>query len=106
MPELKLSKLPDRTSIRIAVSVAPDLHAALTAYADAYQAAYGNSESVAELIPYMLAAFIESDSGFRKARRGPDAAPNGDGRNPPAPRRSNTGATPPVSSVGSNNSNL
>jgi hypothetical protein len=69
MTELRLARLPDRTPIKIGISVAPELHAALTAYADAYQAAYGRAESVAELIPYMLTAFIESDSGFRKARR-------------------------------------
>lgn len=97
MPKLKLSKLPDRTPIRITVSITPDLHAALTAYADAYQVAYGSAESVSELIPYMLAAFIESDNGFRKARRGPDAAPNGAGRDVPASRRGNASATPPAS---------
>ena len=75
MPELRLSKLPDRTPIKISISVTPDLHAALTAYADAYQATYGSAESVAELIPYMLTAFIESDGGFRKARRDRNAAP-------------------------------
>jgi hypothetical protein len=74
MPELKLAKLPDRTPVKISINVSPDLHSALTAYADAYHAAYGSAESVAELIPYMLAAFIENDSGFRKARRSQDTA--------------------------------
>ena len=69
MPELRLSKLPDRTPVKISIWVAPDLHAALTAYADAYQATYGNTEGVAELIPFMLSAFIAGDTGFRKARR-------------------------------------
>lgn len=105
MPELKLSKLPDRTPVRITVSITPDLHAALTAYADAYQVAYGSAESIAELIPYMLAAFIDGDNGFRKARRGPDAAPNGNGRDPSASRRGNAGATPPASPLVPNSSN-
>lgn len=80
MPELRLSKLPDRTPVKISISITPDLHAALGAYADAYQATYGSAESIAELIPYMLAAFIESDNAFRKARRGLDGAVNGDSR--------------------------
>lgn len=92
MPELRLSKLPDRTPVKISISVTPDLHSALTAYADAYQAAYGSAESIAELIPYMLAAFIESDSAFRKARRGLDVAPNVDGRIAPKSRRGRTPA--------------
>jgi hypothetical protein len=59
----------------------------VTAYADAYQAAYGSAETVAELIPYMLTAFVESDNGFRKARRDREAAPDGDGRRTPRLRR-------------------
>jgi len=88
MPELRLPKLPERVPVKISISVAPDLHAALTAYADAYQATYGSAESVAELIPYMLTAFIESDSGFRKTRRDRDAAPNGSGSDLLKARRS------------------
>ena len=87
MPELKLAKLPDRTPVKISISVNPDLYAALTAYADAYQAAYGSAETVAELVPYMLAAFVDGDSGFRKARRDSDAAPDGEGRRARKQRR-------------------
>jgi hypothetical protein len=77
VPELRLSKLPDRTPVKISISVPPELHAALAAYADTYQAAYGSAESIAELIPYMVAAFIESDNGFKKARRDRQAASGG-----------------------------
>ena len=69
MPELKLEKLPDRTPVKISISVPPDLNRALAAYAELYQKAYGESESVAELIPYMLQSFLEADKGFVKARR-------------------------------------
>jgi hypothetical protein len=86
MPGLRLAKLPDRNPVKISISVPPDLHAALTVYADAYQAAYGSAESVAELIPYMLTAFIEGDGGFRKARRGLDMAADGGGRTAPRSR--------------------
>ena len=96
MPELRLAKLPDRTPVKIGISVTPDLHAALTAYAEAYQAAYGSAESVAELIPYMLTAFIESDGGFRKARRGFDPPPDGGGRTAPKSRPGNVAAAPPA----------
>jgi hypothetical protein len=100
MPELRLSKLPDRTPVKISIWVTPDLHAALTAYAEAYQATYGNVESVAELIPYMLAAFIESDSAFRKARRSVGTTATSDGRGAPKTRRRGTlaGPTPPSTS--------
>jgi len=69
MPELKLGKLPDRTPVKIAITVSPDLNQALRDYAAIYRATYGETESVADLIPFMLGAFLESDRGFAKARR-------------------------------------
>ena len=69
MRGLKLAKLPDRTPVRIAITVSPDLHRSLHAYAELYREAYGASESVAELIPYMLDAFLKSDHGFARARK-------------------------------------
>ena len=69
MTALKLAKLPDRTPVRIAITVGPDLHRSLHAYAEVYREAYGATESVAELIPYMLDAFLKSDHGFARARK-------------------------------------
>jgi hypothetical protein len=68
MTELRLPKLPDRTPVRITISVSPDLHQALTDYASIYQEAYGSSEPIQELIPAMLSNFIESDRGFTRRR--------------------------------------
>lgn len=67
--DLRLAKLPDRTPVKIAISVAPELHRLLQEYAAFYAKAYGSEESVAELCPYMLQAFMEADRGFMKARR-------------------------------------
>jgi hypothetical protein len=69
MSELKLGKLPDRTPVKIAITVSPDLNQALRDYASIYRATYGEAESVADLIPFMLGAFLESDRGFAKARK-------------------------------------
>jgi len=69
MAELKLAKLPDRTAVKITVTISPDLNKALHAYAELYRERYGEAEPVAELIPYMLGAFLESDRGFAKVRR-------------------------------------
>ncbi len=68
MPEIKLAKLPNRTPVKVSITVAPDLHAALSDYATVYNQNYGRSEPLAELIPHMLAAFLASDRGFAKAR--------------------------------------
>ncbi|WP_257539152.1 DUF2274 domain-containing protein [Sphingobium sp. CFD-1] len=69
MPELKLARLPDRTPIKLAITVTPDLHQMLQQYATLYAEAYGRKEAVVELIPAMLAAFLESDRAFAKARK-------------------------------------
>lgn len=69
MPELKLAKLPDRTPIKLAITVTPDLHQMLQQYATLYAEAYGREEAITELVPAMLVAFLESDRGFSKARK-------------------------------------
>lgn len=67
---LRLSKLPDRTPVKISITVSPELNTALRDYCEVYRRVYpGQKESVADLIPYMLDAFIQSDRGFAKARR-------------------------------------
>ena len=68
MADLKLSKLPDRTPVKLAISISPDLHAALTAYAALYAEAYGCEEPVSELVPAMLVKFLESDRFFMRNR--------------------------------------
>jgi hypothetical protein len=68
MADIKLAKLPDRTPIKVAITVTPELHQALSDYAAIYNQTYGQSEPLAELVPHMLAAFLVSDRGFAKAR--------------------------------------
>jgi hypothetical protein len=70
MADIKLAKLPDRTPVKIAIGVMPDLFEALNAYTEAYEAAYGRREAVADLIPFMLESFLASDRSFSKARKG------------------------------------
>lgn len=69
MAELKLAKLPDRTPVKLTITVGAELHQILKEYADLYQAAYGATEQVVDLIPFMLEAFIQSDKGFVRAGR-------------------------------------
>ncbi len=69
MPDLKLGKLPDRTSAKITITVSSNLNAALRQYAEVYRTTYGEDEPVAELIPFMLEAFLDGDREFARARR-------------------------------------
>lgn len=71
MAGLRLAKLPDRTPVKITISVPPDLNQALLDYAALYSQVYGEAEPVPELIPAMLASFLDGDREFNRRRRGP-----------------------------------
>jgi hypothetical protein len=69
MPDLKLPRLPDRSPIKLAVTISPDLHGALSDYTAIYNETYGQSEPLSELVPHMLAAFLASDREFARRRK-------------------------------------
>ncbi|MGX9430195.1 MULTISPECIES: DUF2274 domain-containing protein [Bradyrhizobium] len=75
---MKLAKLPDRTPVKMTIVLTPSLAQRLREYAVFYAETYGSKEEVAELIPFMLEAFLEGDADFRKSRKvaavGPTAA--------------------------------
>lgn len=68
MADLKLG-IPDRTPSKMTITVSADLNQTLKDYAALYRQTYGESETVAELIPFMLAGFLEGDRAFAKARK-------------------------------------
>lgn len=73
MTVLKLGKLPDREAVKITFTASPELKAALNDYAEIYRRSYDQQESIADLIPFMLAAFMEGDKAFQRARKGMSA---------------------------------
>ena len=70
MADLRLPRLPDRTPVKVGIQVTPQLFADLIRYAALYKETYGQEETVADLIPSMLTAFLDSDRAFAKARQG------------------------------------
>ena len=68
MVDLKLARIPDRTLVKLTITMLPDLHQALQDYAGIYAETYGREEPIGELIPAILAAFLDSDRAFAKAR--------------------------------------
>ena len=64
MADLRLARLPDRTPIKMTIAIPPALNQSLADYAALYARTYGKDEPVAELIPAMLAAFLEGDKAF------------------------------------------
>ena len=69
MADIKLAQLPDRTPVKLALVLTPELHRDLVEYALSYAQAYGREEPVAELVPAMLESFLLSDRGFARSRR-------------------------------------
>lgn len=69
MPDLKLSRLPDRVPVKITFMASPDLSRALQLYADLYRESYGQEEPVSELVPFMLQNFLDADRQFAKMMR-------------------------------------
>lgn len=67
MRDIRLAKLPDRTPVKISVTLTPDSNRMLQAYAELYRECYGEAEPVPTPIPAMLASFRKSDIPFAKA---------------------------------------
>ncbi len=66
MAELKLGRLPDRTPVKLTISLMPNLHIALIDYAALYARIHGRDYPITELVPAMLSAFRE---GYRAVNR-------------------------------------
>lgn len=66
---LKVGPLPDRTPVKVSLSIEPDLNVDLKDYAAIHSRTYGKEVTVSELIPSMLRALIDSDSRFKRERK-------------------------------------
>ena len=73
MSKLKLGSLLDAKPVRISTDLPADVHRDLIAYAEALGRETGQVVEPANLIAPMLARFMATDRGFRKARRAPSA---------------------------------
>lgn len=79
MADLKLPKLPDRTPVKLVLTLPSDLARALGDYQTIYNDRYVASEPLSELAIHMLAAFLAGDREFAKAREARIRAQSGDG---------------------------
>ena len=70
---LKLSRLPDRTPVKLTIWISPDLQRSLNSYADLYHESYGTKEAAVDLVPGILATFLAEDRHFGKWCRDRDA---------------------------------
>ena len=67
--KLKIGPLPDKTPVKLSISLPPELQADLQDYAAVYRRAYGIEAKVQDLVPNMLQTFLASDAGFKRARK-------------------------------------
>ena len=79
---LKLSRLPNRTPVKLTCSFPPEIHEALKSYAAIYQETYGETEALEDLVPFIVGAFIQNDAEYRKQRKSRSRAT----KKPTAPR--------------------
>jgi len=68
-PTLRIGKLPDLTPVKLTVNLEPEVHQMLEDYARIYGDSYGETVKPAELIPSMIAGFLATDNGFKRARK-------------------------------------
>ena len=68
-PALRIGKLPDLTPVKMTVSLDREVHEMLEDYARIYGDSYGEAVKPAELVPSMIAGFLSTDNGFKRARK-------------------------------------
>lgn len=66
---LKLGPIPDQKPVKITMSLAPDIHAALSDYATLHAREYGKQSSITEIAGLMIEKFLSSDRQFKRARK-------------------------------------
>jgi hypothetical protein len=70
MVDLKLPRLPDRSPVKLTITLTSDQNQALKDYASLYERTYGTAEAVHDLVPFIIEAFLASDRAFvRESRR-------------------------------------
>ena len=66
---IKLPKLPDRVPIKVNLSLSPELRQSVMEYAEMYRRTYGEQECepVAEILPYIIHDYLNTDKAFARA---------------------------------------
>lgn len=74
---LKIGPVPDRMPVRLNVSLAPEVHAALSDYAAIHAREHGQEASLASLAALMIERVLTSDAAFKRARKSLGKESNG-----------------------------
>ena len=66
---LKIGPVIERASVKLGVSLSPDVHDALADYALLHAREHGRELALADLAALMIEKFLWTDAGFRRARK-------------------------------------
>jgi hypothetical protein len=66
---LKIGPVNERTSVRLGVSLPPEVHEALADYALVHAQEFGREIPLADLAALMIERFLQSDAAFKRARK-------------------------------------
>jgi hypothetical protein len=66
---LKIGPVIERAPLKLGVQLPPDVRDALADYALIHQREFGRELPLAELAALMIEKFLETDAGFRRARK-------------------------------------
>ena len=80
---LNLPQLPERKPVKVTCSLSPELRDLLLAYATLYEETYGVKESVENMIPFIVAHFLEKDRHFQKSLKAQASSPRKPATSPP-----------------------
>ena len=78
--KLRLGPLPKTETVRLTISLPATVKADLDSYAALFSAAQGEVIDATALAPHMLAAFMDRDRAFRRARQISASSPTIDSR--------------------------
>jgi len=68
---LRMGPLPKQETIKMTVSLTAELKEELDRYVATYRRLYGQQVDAAMLVPHMLARFMQTDRGYRRASKTP-----------------------------------
>ena len=80
--KLRLGPLPKTEVVRMTITLPAKVKADLDRYAALYTSAFGEPVDAAVLAPHMLAAFMDHDRAFRRARQGTSLEPRDSSSSP------------------------
>lgn len=66
---LKIGPVAERSTIKLALRLPPEVHDSLAAYALIHAREFGREIAIADLAALMIERFLQSDAAFRRARK-------------------------------------